>query len=392
MRHCSLLTSLALCAALSACHPTVPIQSDGDAGPRADAGGDAGPAADAGGPACSATQVHCGPTPSSECETNLDDDAQNCGACGHVCPGGELCRGLCIPVALASGHKDAEGLAVAGGRVVWTDDDSLGGAVYSLPLDGGYVSTLSSGFIFSTSISPQRVRSDGSHAYYAYEGSPATLRKVRIDGLLREVTLVDGEERIGDLALGDGAVFYTNPIAGTVRSVSVDGGAPPLVAANQATPSSIAVGADAVYWTNLGRDGGMGSVMKAPLDGGAPGPVAEGVDEPQGLQLAADGLYWGTGAGEIVRSPLDGGPPAQLSAGRGVAVRDLAIDASGLYWVDQAGEVFRAPRAGGAATLIGTSARQLALDDQAVYWTFQTGDWLSGPPRNGGVARLVKEP
>lgn len=58
---------------------------------EADTGVDSGsdeedPAPDAGG--CLAPRAMCG----GSC-TNLDTSAQNCGACGHVCPGGAACDG-----------------------------------------------------------------------------------------------------------------------------------------------------------------------------------------------------------------------------------------------------------------------------------------------------------
>jgi hypothetical protein len=50
--------------------------------------------------------------------------------------------------------------------------------------------------------------------------------------------------------------------------VPVNGGAPTVLASNQASPTAISVDATSVYWA-LG-DRGAGMVMRAPLTGGAP--------------------------------------------------------------------------------------------------------------------------
>src|SRR5207244_691059 len=42
---------------------------------------------------CLAGFGDCNVSAADGCETNLDTDVGNCGACGHACPGGQVCTG-----------------------------------------------------------------------------------------------------------------------------------------------------------------------------------------------------------------------------------------------------------------------------------------------------------
>ena len=47
---------------------------------------------------CNAGYANCDGVASNGCEVNLNTDVNNCGGCGHVCPGGDICSsGVCMP-------------------------------------------------------------------------------------------------------------------------------------------------------------------------------------------------------------------------------------------------------------------------------------------------------
>src|SRR5678809_706379 len=66
-----------------------------------------------------------------------------------------------------------------------------------------------------------------------------------------------------DFVLREGAVFWTEEAAGTVKSISTGGGRATVIATAQTTPRAIAVDASSVFWV-AGQ-----TIMKKPRVGGS---------------------------------------------------------------------------------------------------------------------------
>ena len=128
--------------------------------------------------------------------------------------------------------------------------------------------------------------------------------------------------------------YGTTADAGAVQRVSLDGGAPVVIAGGQQSPGSVAAYAGYVYWTSVGD----GTVRRTKDDGtGAVETFASAENGPVAVAVSATGVYWinaGTGPdyldGALRRVDLAGGTPATMMANI-VNLQALAIDDTDVY-------------------------------------------------------------
>jgi hypothetical protein len=173
-------------------------------------------------------------------------------------------------ITLASGLVDPKGLAIDGSSAYWLEGVAPGDASFgptlayrSVPLDGGAPLTLATG---------------GGLSFYGGAGwvplingavaaSAGTLYAIDSNGL--SATAVDGGPPVvfapgGNpyLAVDGAKAFWT--VTASVVGVSIEGGAPFLVADHQIAPAAVAVDDKNVYWTTSYDANGQGAIMKAP--------------------------------------------------------------------------------------------------------------------------------
>jgi hypothetical protein len=339
--------------------------------PRGDGGADAGrdAARDTGG----------------GCSTDVYTDPRNCGSCGHDCLGGACTSGRCEPVVLASGQQRPTGIALAGGRLFWTD--ALAGAVRVCDPDRCTTTTVD---FITGQARPNRIVTDGADVFWtnyatvAGGGGVAACPNAGCPGGSR--VFFAPETYPEGLELDATNVYYTTDGAGNLRLRTCPragcGAGPIDLAAQGATgwTGNLAVDATRVFWTVYDDTSGpvvRGGLLACPKGGCGAGPTR--LDEGafgQGLALTATDVFWSydTDAGTVLRAPKGGGAPQTLARGQ-ARPREILADGPYLYWSNRAaGTVVRCAQVGcgGAPEVLASGQSEplmLAADARAIYWT-----------------------
>lgn len=345
-------------ACAGVCAPsTVPV-CNGDQAQTCDASGAwqgaacAQPTPDCSGGACTCLETTC----PSGC-ADLNTDPANCGGCGVYCGGG--CNGGRCTTALAM-DPAPEMLATDGANVYWTSNGTQGndGAVRSVPVGGGGVTTLAGGVVGQV-VNPEAIALAGGQVYFAAfyslesvattgAGGTTTLgmgpfgQSIAVGGNVVYATL---EGTVVSTPVGtvsdnqpptfssDGgfavAVDATNVYVGgsSLYQVPIAGGGGTLLASAEAY--AIALDAANVYWVDSSS-----LVMKVPIGGGTVTTLASGENAPRGIAVDATNVYWtDVGGGGTVRSvPIAGGTPVTLAVGPIATLGSIVVDATSLYW------------------------------------------------------------
>ncbi|WP_437942261.1 lipoprotein receptor [Sorangium sp. So ce341] len=257
-----------------------------------------------------------------DCETPVDADPLNCGACGAVCLDGGMCRdGSCSGVAeIARGYPtpdDANGkhLFIYADEVYWTAGEGTNGSVQKVPARGGPVTLLAEGQnapygiavnrhgvfwanlnaknimwvdrggeedpkeIFDSSFATLGVAADDREVFWAQRA--AGIGEPGRGSRIGQIEMPDGlpDERFHEddgasphlLALDEAFVYWVDRRdRGRVNRTRRGTGETVVLADDQPYPYAIAVDDEHVYWTNSPRGDGSdedAAVMRARKDG-----------------------------------------------------------------------------------------------------------------------------
>jgi hypothetical protein len=268
-------------------------------------------------------------------------------------------------------------LASDGTTLFWTSSVGTGGALSSMPVSGGTITTVvpapvSGGYLFVDDVNVYYPGASGGIAR-APKGGGGTPTLVNESGASTgPVTVLGGSAYWVE---GGGSIGREN----AVKSAPLQGGSVSTIAALNAVPP--ANGGIGVTATTVFLSGFPGAALTSfPIsgipDGGTPAQVP-GV--MQGIQLLlsdTDAVYcYGP---SITRVASDGSTTVLGTVvDQGLSGGALAHDDTYVYWldIDTVGTIMRAPKTGGTATIIArdTSPVAIAVDANAVYWSDQGG-------------------
>jgi hypothetical protein len=340
---------------------------------------------------------------SAPCDTTkLQDDANNCGACGHDCLGGKCTAGVCEGVVIATGLDNPTGIALDATYVYLS---LFGGTILRYPKAGGAVDILATG-----QTKARGVVVDGTTLYWSNQdfiaddaGYVGGVWKCTIASCAATKSFIAGGDFAANVKLVNNFLYYAQINDLKVSRVAKTGGA----VTNIDTPNhpfDVAADDQHIYYNsdqaNLRRclfDGGADEAF-APFD---PGFNAKGY-------IIADGtrVYYsytdGSNKGIVISAPRDpiGAPKIQYGTDNKATV-GLALDATWLFWTVEdedtsgnstgTGGELRACKATGCAAAPISVVKSgtggvVAVDDSGVYFG-ETG--VYGQPQ-GKLWRVAK--
>jgi hypothetical protein len=360
------------------CASTVKLDSDplncGTCGHKCSAPGGATATCTAGvcGLTCASGTADCDGNAANGCEVMTASDANNCGACNHVCGGAVACSsGMCTPTDLQHNMGTTYALAV--------DDNNLYFAQYSPTAGRVRVASKAPNstvtIVADGELGPVDVAVDGSTVYFAtYDGG--SIKKVPADASAAATTLFQKAQHFPQRMIISGGKIYWCAWDGTVNSMAEDGSGKITIAGSQGKPFGLALdGANLIWITEM-----MSQVRSAPADmAGATPMLLAAIDKGgDSLVLDGDGIYVTTNNdGRLLKVAKSGmGDPQVLDSG-GHTSR-IVLDHGLLYYrVDN--QIVRMTTAGKDRVVLANAGQVasndggLAVDATDVYFADDMG-------------------
>ena len=180
--------------------------------------------------------------------------------------------------------ESANGVAVGGGKIYWTEmTGESGGTVKSANLDGTDVTELAS--IFATPIGIA-VDAAGSKLYWT--NARGRIQSANLNGSGIQNVLLDLSDPT-DIVVSNGFIYWTEG-GNSVRRVNISGQKITRdVAVNLDSVGGLAVGSGKVYWTEM-TSASAGTVNGADLDGTNFAALATLLSAPMGISVDTAGV------------------------------------------------------------------------------------------------------
>ena len=292
-----------------------------------------------------------------------------------------------IPAALAAG---ATGIywSTAAGAVPRKGSPIPDGTIEGASLDGCSVRTLATGQI------PTAIAVGSSDVFWTTTGPPpgggaGAVLSVPVGGGA-VTTLAQGQTNPMAITVESTDVYWANAgdyggSTGSIVKVPLAGGAPTTLSDKRGVPRSIAVDAANVYWTDYGQHGWHnGAVLQMAKGGGAVVTLVSKLEDPSEIGIDSANVYFPDDSG-VESVPIGGGTRVTAIPG---SVWGFALDATGLYWFDGSGNILTRPLGGWTPTTLAAmqdATGSLAVGATNVYWTtFSSASGL------GSVLRTAK--
>jgi hypothetical protein len=351
---------------------------------------------DGSGLVCAPGTADCDGNANNGCEVNTLADDGHCGGCApqNACATGSSCQsGACVagPATVVPPGTfqigDFACLAIDATHV-YVGSGRQNGSVYRVPKVGG-----ASVAVANAQNGPRAVAVDRTGLYWGNYGDGVITRS-NPDGSSPQVVF-RGSAGLVQIALDAASVYFTNGTSGSVGKVDKNG-ANPRPIFNGPGPCSptpcgsfqageLTLGAGSVFYTNPYTS----QIMRAPDNGGvAPTPIASGVNGVRGVVFDQGSVYFGASpsasAGLVAVVSQTGGSITNIATSQPGA-NMVATDGRALYWSNRnaTGAIMKRAQ-GGAPVPVATGQAFpmcLAVDGSSVFWINENG---------GAVMRAAK--
>jgi hypothetical protein len=319
----------------------------------------------------------CDGKPENGCEQSLEGPA-SCGSCARDCLGGECVNRSCTPVTLATGLPSPTGLAVTNDALyvpvnVPAGCDEFGcystPHIYTVPTQGG------PGQPWLSNLSASRLTAAPDGRLYFF--SSGNVMELTAAGT--SLTLATGQSSLSALALSADAVFFQS--ASNLRSVPrTAGGSVTTLLANTKDLRGVGyVDASVFFGGNQGGTSTTAGVYRAAASDGSDPTLLAATGRTKELAVnATHVVVIGDGNGDPIRAvAIANGEIADLSPAESGPVQ-LVLDATHAYWWSSTLRELRRSSisAGPAETLVKepSGSAFIAADATRVYWVRSTGD------------------
>lgn len=318
---------------------------------------------------------------------DVTTDDKNCGSCDHSCQGGACTNGQCQPVELANGLRSPNDIATDGTNVYWTAWSAAFGGVFSVPVNGGALNQL------TTTSDTYGITTDGTNIYYTQYLTSGSVYNVPTGGG-SPVLMAMGQGRPTSVSAAGGYVFFANPYTGNISKSLNDGSTNvTVVAASQGAPPGVVADDSYVYWT-CGCTSTTSGISRAPIGGGAPAVLAMNQAFPLNITMDANNVYWTNqgstmmGDGSVMMAAKSGAQVLTVATAQDKPY-DIAVNDKYIYWTTNVagGSVMAAPLGGGTPIVLVSGQnypRGITTDAVAIYWT------NAGTGTDGSIMKLAK--
>lgn len=183
---------------------------------------------------------------------------------------------------LATAQASPQSVAIAAGNIFWT----VNGKIERLPLTGGTPVDMATAQGVLGGLT-----ADTNNLYWASVGQ-AAIRSLSLANGGAATNLVADQDTVLSLRIHGGALYWSSDdlsagSVGGVFSVPTAGGAPTVLATGQ-HGHTVAVDDKFVYWT----DDTAGKILRVAIAGGTPQVMAANQATPTDLAIDAQNIYW----------------------------------------------------------------------------------------------------
>ena len=294
-----------------------------------------------------------------DCDKDLQNDSDHCGACNWSCGGAACNAGQCGAEEIATGLQLNQKVRVDQEKLYWGTNDKNGlhiakkngirltGPTVNFPIDSDVDSTHVyynvGNEIFrvkKTGENPELIGSgaqleqifvDTQWVYgFTWNASTSTAKILRTNkstaGKLEE--LYTGNARIRWLTTDANNILWT-AWDGVVRRLSKKGGSVDKSLRPNNNAWGVTIHAGTIYWCSA--DG----IHRAPINGTQETQLASGLDSPRAIAVHGDHVFW-THKPALMMLNLKGGTP-QVLAALTREVQALAVDEDYVYFFEYTG-------------------------------------------------------